>query len=356
MQFHPLKVIDIRKETADTVSVAFEVPENLEVDYVFLAGQYVTLRTTIDGEDVRRAYSICSAPHEKELRVAIKQVENGVFSTYANNTLQVGDVIDVMTPTGQFYTDYHGGNQKRYVLFAAGSGITPVMSILKHVLQTEKGSTVTMVYGNKDVDSIIFGKELDAIKNEYPSRFNFQLVFSRENRGNDLFYGRIDADKLAVWGKTMFDVHAADEFFMCGPEGMTNDIRNYLKENHVVDSKVHFELFTTSGAAKKSTTEQAGVSESKGVAAKVKLIIDDEHYDFELTKGTDILQAGVEAGVDLPYSCKGGVCCTCKAKLIEGEATMEMNYALLDEEVKDGYILTCQAHPTTDSVVVSFDD
>lgn len=355
MQFHPLKVIDIRKETTDTVSVAFEVPETLAVDYVFLAGQYVTLRTTINGEDVRRAYSICSAPHDNELRVAIKQVPEGVFSTYANQTLAIGDTIDVMTPTGQFYSNYHGGNEKRYVLFAAGSGITPVISILKHVLHSEKASTVTLIYGNKDVDSIIFGKELDAIKNEFPSRFNFQLVFSRENRGNDLFFGRIDAEKLAVFGKTLFDVNATDEFFMCGPEGMTNDIRAYLKENHVVENKVHFELFT-SGAAKKAATEQPGVSQNQGVAAKVKLIIDDEHYDFELTKGTDILQAGVNAGVDLPYSCKGGVCCTCKAKLIEGNATMEMNYSLLDEEVKEGYILTCQAHPTTDSVIVSFDD
>tara|TARA_R110002050_G_scaffold290260_2_gene443827 strand:+ start:10251 stop:11321 length:1071 start_codon:yes stop_codon:yes gene_type:complete len=356
MQFNTLQVKDVRKETADTVSVAFSIPSNIKKeDYRFIPGQYITLKAIIQGEDVRRAYSICSAPYENELRVAIKQVPNGVFSTYANTVLKPGDSIDVMTPTGHFYSEYKADNAKNYVGFAAGSGITPVLSIIKHVLATEPNSNFTLMYGNKDVDSIIFGKHIDDLKNEYPARFTAQLVLSRENRGIDAFYGRIEAEKLPLWGKAFFDVTKVDEFFMCGPEGMTNDIRAYLKEMNVDESKVHFELFHASGAA--TTTSETVLKDTNKVNANMTIIMDDEQYDFTLkTEGLNILQAGVEAGIDLPFSCKGGVCCTCKAKLLEGKATMTMNYSLLDEEVEAGYILTCQAHPTTEKVVVSFDD
>ncbi|MGB0805593.1 MAG: 1,2-phenylacetyl-CoA epoxidase subunit PaaE [Salibacteraceae bacterium] len=356
MQFNTLTVNDVRKETNDTVSVAFSIPSEINKDdYAFIPGQYITLKTTIDGEDVRRAYSVCSSPSENELRVAIKQVPGGVFSTYANNTLKIGDSLEVMTPMGHFYSEFKSANKKQYVAFAAGSGITPVLSIIKHVLETELESSFTLLYGNKDVDSIIFGKELDQIKNAYPARFNMQLVLSQENRGIDAFYGRIDAKKLPLWGKTLFNVKSVDEFFMCGPEGMTNEIRAYLSDQKVDDSKVHFELFHTSGSAEKKDVNDIPAAEK--VTANMTIIMDDEQYDFELkTEGMDILQAGVEAGIDLPFSCKGGVCCTCKAKLIEGKANMTMNYSLLDEEVEAGYILTCQAHPTTEKVVVSFDD
>jgi ring-1,2-phenylacetyl-CoA epoxidase subunit PaaE len=205
------------------------------------------------------------------------------------------------------------------------------------------------------VESIIFGKQIDELKNEFPARFNVQLVFSREDRGIDAFYGRIDSEKLPLWGKALFDVNQTDEFFMCGPEGMTQDIRAYLKQSNVAESKVHFELFHAEGS--KSNEAKEVIPEGKKVDANMTIIMDDERYDFTLkTEGLDILQAGVEAGLDLPFSCKGGVCCTCKAKLLEGSATMTMNYSLLDEEVEAGYILTCQAHPTTEKVVVSFDD
>lgn len=355
MHFNSLLVKDVRKETADTVSVAFEIPNNLKDDYQFIPGQYITLKTTINNEDVRRAYSICSAPHENELRVAIKQVPSGIFSTYANNELNIGDHLDVMQPTGHFHSEYKADNQKRYLAFGAGSGITPLLSIIKHVLQTEKNSSFTLIYGNKDVDSIIFGKELDKIKNKYPSRFNLQLVFSQENRGIDAFYGRIDSEKLNIWHNLLFNVQQVDEFFMCGPEKMTEDIRNFLNSNNVDEHKVHFELFHASGNKQEVQAEE--IPESEKVNAQVKIIVDDEEYDFELkTEGMDILQAGVEAGIDLPFSCKGGVCCTCKAKLLEGTANMTMNYSLLDEEVEAGYVLTCQAHPTSEKVVVSFDD
>lgn len=355
MQFHSIQVKEVKKEASDTVSISFNIPTELKTDYTFIPGQYLTLKTNINGEDIRRAYSICSAPHENELRVAVKQVPTGVFSTFANNTLKAGDTIEIMTPTGHFHSEYNSNNAKKYVAFGAGSGITPLLSIIKHVLHTEANSSFILLYGNKEVDAIIFGKELDALKNLYPGRFSMQLVLSQENRGIETFYGRIDAGKLPVWGKTLFDVNQIDEFFMCGPEGMTNDIRAYLSRNNVADSKVHFELFHASGANEESVTEQ--ITSSEKVTANVKIIMDDEEYEFELkTEGVDILQAGVDAGVDLPFSCKGGVCCTCKAKLLEGEAKMAMNYSLLDEEVEAGYILTCQSHPTTEKVVVSFDD
>ena len=356
MQFNTLLVKDVRKETSDTVSVAFTIPSEVNnEDYQFIPGQYVTLKTTINGEDIRRAYSICSAPYENELRVAIKRVPSGIFSTYANSELKIGDQIEVMTPTGHFHGTYSSDNSKNYVAFAAGSGITPILSIAKHVLKTEPASKFTLVYGNKDVDSIIFGNELDQLKNTFPTRFNFQMVFSRENRGIESLYGRIDSSKLPLWGKTLFDVHQTDEFFMCGPEGMTSDIRTYLNDNNVPESKVHFELFHASGVKSEENVEP--IAEENKVNAHMTIIMDDEQYDFQLkTEGIDILQAGVEAGIDLPFSCKGGVCCTCKAKLLEGNATMTMNYSLLDEEVEAGYILTCQSHPTTEKVVVSFDD
>lgn len=353
MQFHSLLIKDIQKETNDTVSIAFEIPQNLQADYTFIPGQYITLKTSIDGEDIRRAYSVCSSPFEKELRVAIKQIPGGVFSTFANNELKQGDHLEVMTPNGHFYSEYSASNKKNYVGFVAGSGITPVLSIIKHVLHTEQDSKFTLFYGNKEVESIIFGKELDGIKNQYPARFSAHYIFSQENHGMDLFHGRIDTDKLNIWSKGLFQVSNTDEYFMCGPETMTQEIRNFLDANKVDSKKVHFELFNTSG----SSDEKVQIETSKKVTANIKVIVDDEEYEFELgSDGADILQAGVDAGVDLPFSCKGGVCSTCKAKVLEGEATMKLNYSLLDEEVEAGYILTCQAHPKSEKLVVSFDD
>ena len=353
MQFHSLQISDVKKETSNTVSVAFTVPDNLKADYDFIPGQYVTLKAIINGDDVRRAYSICSAPSESELRVAIKQVPDGVFSTFANTELKTGDTIEVMTPNGHFVADY--SSPKNYVGFAAGSGITPLLSIIKHVLGTDETSLFTLFYGNKEVDSVIFGKGLDALKNLYPARFSVHFIYSQENHGTDIFYGRIDAEKLAIWEKGLFNVQSTDEYFMCGPEKMTADIRNFLGEKNVDTEKVHFELFTASGES--SSTEENTETATKKVNANIKVIIDDEEYEFELgSDGKDILQAGIDAGVDLPFSCKGGVCSTCRAKVLEGEASMKLNYSLLDEEVEAGYILTCQAHPKSEKLVVSFDD
>ena len=354
MQFHNLTVANIKKEAADTVSISFDIPNNLKSEYQFIPGQYLTLKTEINGEDVRRAYSICSAPHEDSLSIAVKQIPNGVFSTFANQTLKVGDKLEVLTPNGHFYADY--SSSKNYVGFAAGSGITPMMSIIKHVLDTDKKSKFTLFYGNKDVEKVIFGKELDSIKNKYPSQFSVNYVYSQENYGTDIFYGRIDTGKLQVWEKGLFNVLGTDEFFMCGPEKMTIDIREFLESKQIDSEKVHFELFTT-GTANELNNITEEKSKSDSLSSNVKVIIDDEEYEFALdSEGKDILEAGINAGIDLPYSCKGGVCSTCRAKVLEGEATMKLNYSLLDDEVNDGYILTCQAHPKSDKLVVSFDE
>ena len=355
MQFHTLTVKEVRKETEDAVSVSFSIPENLEKEYSFIPGQYITLKTILNGESVRRAYSICSAPYEEELRVAIKKVEGGLFSTFANEILKAGDELEVMTPNGHFYSEYNSANTKNYVGFAAGSGITPFMSIIKHVLFTEPASVFTLFYGNKDVNNVIFGKELDNLKNIYPDRFSVSYVFSRENYGTHIFYGRINKEKLSIWKNGLCDLSSTDEFFMCGPEQMTQEILAFLEDYHIAKEKIHFELFTASGTpvAKDSKKEQA----TEEIHANIKIIIDDEEYEFALDSGgKDILQAGIDAGIDLPFSCKGGVCSTCKAKILEGEARMQLNYSLLDEEVSEGYVLTCQAHPKSERLVVSFDE
>lgn len=249
MQFHHLIIKDIQQETADTISISFDFPSpEIAHAFTYIPGQYITLKAQIEGQEVRRAYSICTAPHEDELRVAIKHIPEGVFSTFAQNELKIGDRLEVMVPNGHFYSQYAPQNEKQYVAFAAGSGITPILSIIKHVLKTEPNSTFTLVYGNKTVDTLLFGKALDHIKNRYPDRFNLQYVFSQENRGIPALFGRIDNEKLTLWGKYLFDVKQIDEFFLCGPEEMTQEIRRYLKNQEVKDTHVHFELFHAAAA------------------------------------------------------------------------------------------------------------
>jgi len=349
-KFHELTISDVRKETEDTVSVAFEIPDSLKDDYSYLPGQYLTLKAIINGEEVRRSYSLCSSPVESEWRVAIKQVENGKFSTYANNEIKAGMKMDVMTPTGNFRLNPSDGSPRSIVLFAAGSGITPVFSILKTVLDKEPTSTVNLIYGNKGVNSIIFREELEALKNKHMNQLSVLHVLSRESLGNDLQKGRIDTEKaVAIYDKYLKDI-AIDDIFICGPEAMIHSV----KERNIPESKVHFELFTSP-----STKDPviAKPTNSPKVDSNVTIIIDGDEYDLALeSTGQNILDAAQETGADLPFACKGGVCCTCKAKIMEGTASMDVNYALEPDEVEAGYILTCQAHPTSDTLVISFDE
>ena len=352
--FHSLTIKEINRETEDAVSIAFEVPESLQDQYQYLSGQYLTLKSDINGEDIRRSYSLCSAPSENEWRVAIKEVPNGRFSTFANRELAEGMQMDVMTPTGNFVLKPDPSATKHYVLFAAGSGITPILSIAKTALIEEPNSTVSLFYGNKGFASIIFREEIEALKNTYMDRLRVVHILSRESLGNNLQKGRIDAEKVDQLYKAFLQGISIDEVYVCGPEQMIIDVKDRTIEQGVDLSKVHFELFTSPSADKQPISKPTN---SPKVESNVTIIIDDEHIGLHLSSnGQNILDAGHEAGADLPFACKGGVCCTCKAKIIEGSATMDVNYALEPDEVDAGYILTCQAHPTSDKLTVSFDE
>lgn len=357
-KFHTLQVKEVRTETPDCVSVAFDVPDALKADYAFIQGQYLTLKTDIDGEDVRRSYSICSSPLEQELRVAVKHVEGGRFSTFANQKLQAGDTLDVMTPMGKFYTELDKNNEKQYVAFAAGSGITPVMSILKTVLEVEPKSSFTLFYGNRNFESIIFREAIEALKNKHLERLSIHHILSREVLGSPLFNGRINGEKCEQFCKAFFDVEQVDDYFLCGPEDMIFSVKNTLEEKGVDTKRIHFELFTTptTKATKTKKTEITTPLPSES-DSKITVILDGDAFDFSLhSNGDNILDAALKNGADLPFACKGGVCCTCRAKILEGEVEMDVNYALEPDEVAAGFVLTCQSHPRTEKVVVSFDE
>lgn len=353
-KFHALQIADIRKETEDTVSIAFEVPSELKKDYSFKAGQYLTLKTMIKGEDTRRSYSLCSAPHENEWRVAVKQVENGLFSTYANVSLKKGDTLEVMTPTGNFCVEPEEKSAKSYALFAAGSGITPILSIAKTVLKEEPNSDVTLFYGNKNFGTIIFREEIEALKNQYMDRLRVIHVLSRESLGTDIQKGRINRLKCDDLYSAFLKGTTIDAVYVCGPEEMILGVKESMISNGVEPSAVHFELFTSPGIKK---TEGKSHSNEPKISSNVSIILDGDTLDISLdSTGESILDAAQKAGADLPFACKGGVCCTCKAKIIEGTARMDVNYALEKDEVEAGYILTCQAHPTSEKLIVSFDE
>ncbi len=351
-RFNTLQVIDIRQETDETVSIAFQIPENLKADYHYIAGQYLTLRATVNNEDIRRSYSLCSTPNQNEWRVAVKKLEDGRFSSFVHENLKVGDQLEVMTPMGNFTFEPNKDAEKSYALFAAGSGITPIIAILKDILENEPLSDVTLFYGNKGFASIIFREEIEALKNLHMNRLRVVHVLSRESMGNTIQKGRIDAIKCGDLHTAFLKGQNVDAVYVCGPEEMIEAIKNTLPELGISKENIHFEMFNT-GSSKKETVKYEGPS----INANVKVIMDGEEYDLALDgDGINILEAAHNAGADLPYACKGGVCCTCKAKIIEGAARMDVNYALEKDEIEAGYILTCQAHPTTEKLIVSFDE
>ncbi len=352
LHFHKLVVKDIRQETKDCVSIAFEIPADLENDFRFRQGQNVTIKFNADDE-IRRSYSICTSPVENELRIAVKKVHNGTFSTFVNANIKKGDVLDVLPPTGTFFTEVNASNKKAYVFFAAGSGITPVISIIKTILYTEPRSMVTLIYGNKTVSSIIFKENLQALKDRHINRFRLYHILSRERTESDINYGRIDPDKCRQLSK-LVDFLSADALFICGPEQMIFAVKDYLEKQGVSKKKIHFELFTTPTKKRTKIYKTVNAPEDKGSNITVKL--DGRSFNFNLDyNSNNILDAALAEGADLPFACKGGVCCTCKSKLIEGKVEMEVNYGLEPEEVEAGFILTCQSHPRSERVVVDFD-
>lgn len=353
-KFQELVVKDVRQETSDTVSVAFELPEDLKQAYRFLPGQYLTIRKIFGDNDVRRSYSICTSPAERDLRVAIKQVHKGLFSSFANDELKVGDRLEVMPPMGKFCPKLDPKNRKNYLLVAAGSGITPVLSIAKTALETEADSTVTLIYGNKGFASIIFREEIEGLKNTYMSRFRLIHVLSRENLGLALFKGRIDGPKCAQLGESVLDYSSVDEVFICGPEDMINDVAAQLEEEGIAKSSIHFELFTSPLGKLQTNDAQPVIEEDKDV--EVLLTLDGDDHIFKMSSEKEnILDAATKAGADVPFACKGGVCCTCRAKLLEGEVHMNVNYGLEKDEIENNFILTCQSYPKSKKIVVNFD-
>jgi ring-1,2-phenylacetyl-CoA epoxidase subunit PaaE len=351
-KFHSLRIREVRRETPECVSLAFDVPPELVAEYRFVQGQHLNLRAELGGEETRRSYSICSGVDDGELRVAIKKVPGGRFSVWANERLAAGDAIDVMTPEGRFFTPLDASQARRYVAFAAGSGITPVLSLIRTALAREPRSRFTLVYGNRRLASTMFHESLCELKDRYLSRFVIYNVFSREEQEVELFNGRIDAAKVRAFLATLVPADGIDDAFVCGPASMIDEVEGALIAAGVPREHVHVERFGVPGAAAALPVDDAEAAE-----ARVTLVVDGVRREIDFHRGQhSILEAGRAAGIDLPFSCKGGMCSTCRAKLLEGEVKMAKNYALEPHEVAAGFVLTCQSYPLTERVVISFDD
>jgi ring-1,2-phenylacetyl-CoA epoxidase subunit PaaE len=348
--FHKLSIQEITRETNKSVSITFNVPDNLKKAYAFKAGQYVTLKTTIDGHEVRRDYSLCSSPKSGQLKVAVKEVKDGTFSAFANNTLKVGNTIEVATPKGHFIFEPNDAKTKNIAAFAAGSGITPVLSIIKCALEEEVHSKVILVYGNKTTGDTMFLNELLNLQHQYKDRFAIQFVFS-QTQEDDAIFGRIEKSTVNLIVKNKYKHIDIDAFYLCGPEGMINTVTHVLTDHGVDENRVHFELFK---AAKTAEIEDDIITDN-GIT-QITIIVDDETSSFEMSQKQTILEAAIDEDIDAPYSCQGGICSSCLARIKEGEATMRQNNILTEQEVADGLILTCQAHPTSEKIVVDYDD
>lgn len=346
-KFYPLKIKEVIRETEQAVSLSFEIPDNLKEEFNFSAGQYITIKTEANGEEVRRAYSLCSAPESGEFKVTVKEVEGGRFSVIANNKLVAGDILEVHPPEGKFIFEA-GEGRKNYAAFAAGSGITPVLSIIKTVLRDEPHSKFVLTYGNKSVDDTIFFKELLELQAKYPDRLFVEFVYSR-TREDNAHFGRIETSTVNYVVKNKFKDHPFDRFYLCGPEPMINHVSEVLESNGVTRDKIFFELFTTAEEEKEIQGDVDGKT-------SVTILVDDEEFTFSMDRKDVVLDIALENDIDVPYSCQGGICSSCMARITEGKAEMSKNQILTDDEIEEGFILTCQAHPTTAILKVDYDD
>jgi ring-1,2-phenylacetyl-CoA epoxidase subunit PaaE len=351
-RFHTLRIAEVRRETSEAVSLEFEVPPVLAPDYAFVQGQHVTLRTRIDGAEVRRTYSICAGVGDGRLRVAIKRLPGGRFSTWANTRLTAGHTLDVLTPDGRFHTRLDPSHVKHYAAFAAGAGITPVLSLIKTTLAHEPRSRFTLLYGNRRQSSVLFQEELEDLKDRYLARFTLYNLFSREQQEVELFNGRLDGAKVKAFADVLVPADTIDEAFVCGPGAMIDEVEAALQACGLPAVYIHSERF---GVPNILTGHRAEPGDAP--QAIVTVISDGVQRELEFRRANpSILDAALQAGFDLPFACKSGVCCTCRAKLLSGKVRMDKNYGLDPRDVAAGYVLTCQAHPLTDRVVVSYDD
>ena len=353
-KFHSLTVSKVKHETRDAIAVTFDVPPELNDTFAYRQGQYLTLRAMIDGEEVRRLYSICSAVQDKQLRVAIKRCSGGLFSSWANDSLQPGAALDVMPPSGNFNVPLDATSSRHYLAFAAGSGITPILSIVKTTLQAEPESRFTIVYGNRASSTVLFRNELLELKDQYMGRLRLVYVMSREQQDIELFNGRITGDKCSQFLRHWIDIKDIDIAFICGPEDMMHGVSRSLQEAGLPKEQIRIELFAAS-APTRERKPRTVESEARHLT-DVTVIMDGNATSFTMDKDKEsLLDAGLRAGLDMRYSCKGGVCSTCRCKVLGGEVEMDVNYALEDYEVARGFVLSCQSFPVTDKVVVDFD-
>lgn len=355
-EFVSVKIVQVTQETSECISVEFEIPEEFKKDVSVLAGQYLTLRTEIDGTQIQRPYSLCSAPHEGVWRVAIKKSENGQFSTFANEQFEAGDAIEVMGPEGNFTLDLNRNHQKKYVFFAAGSGITPVISLVKSIIYVEPESSIVLFYGNKTFSSIIFYEELQRLKNEYASQFQIHYFFTEEKMNDEMYCGRLDVSKCMILSqKMLLQIDETDEFLLCGPEKMIFDISDMLKDHGVPKKQIHFELFESAAGNILKHKEPSTHSPDEEMS-EVTITLDGEDHVLEIPYDDQpIIEYVLDAGYPAPFSCLGGVCCSCRAKLLEGEVEMMANFALEDDELEEGYRLTCQSLPRSPKIHLDYD-
>jgi len=352
-KFHRLAIRDLLRETSDAVSMTFAIPDDLAQDYAFAPGQYLTLRAMLDGEEVRRSYSICSSPDDHELRIAVKKVDGGAFSSWALDELKSGDELDVMTPTGRFGVAHAPEEARVHVGFAAGSGITPILSIVRGILAREPNSRFFLFYGNRTTNGILFRQTLEELKDRFMGRLSVFHVLSQEEQDLPILHGRLDRDKVNVLLRAMVPAAAVDHVFVCGPIAMSEEIEASCISLGIPAERIHVERFVSEfGGKPRPKVAIAPEAPPKAIAS---LIVDGKRKDVPIAEGEAILDAALRAGMDLPYACKGGMCSTCRAKIVEGETTMDVNYSLEPWELEAGFVLTCQAHPVSERVVVDYD-
>jgi len=357
-EFYSLVISKVTALTKESISVEFDCPEDLKQTFHYQQGQHLTLRCMINGEDIRRSYSICGDSRTQILEIGIKRIKDGVFSNYANQEFKVGMTVDVMAPQGHFYSQLNESNQKHYLCIAAGSGITPVLSQIRSIFSCEKNSRITLIFVNKSTNLMMFREQLSFIKNEHMNRFEWVNLYTLEQHELPIFNGRLSANKLSELDSAhIIDLNVFDEAFLCGPEAMVQDISGILEYHGLNHENVHFELFFADSAEENSELHQQQLSDKYGdqlSRVTVKISGRSSQFDLEFS-GDNILDAALEQGADLPYSCKSGVCATCKAHLVKGKVEMDQNFSLTDDEVERNMILTCQSHPISAEVEIDFD-
>ena len=346
--FHSLIIQNITRETSQAVTLTFAVPSDLKDTFTFQAGQYLNIKTQINGSEVRRAYSLCSTPASGELSVTVKEVEGGTFSVHANRTLKVGDALEVAAPEGRFILDSAFAKANTYAAFAAGSGITPIMSMIKTVLEQSEDSKFVLVYGNKRPSETIFRDALLALREQYKDRLSIEFIYS-QSREDGAHFGRIMRSTVNFVVKNKYASWDFEHYYLCGPEAMIQEVTTVLKDNGAQEDQIHFELFT----AANNTNE---VTENLDGTSKIKIVVDDEEFEFAMGQDEIILDAALDKDIDAPHSCQGGICSSCIARVTDGTALMAKNQILTDSEVAEGLILTCQAHPTSATITVDYDD